>query len=407
MTAHRVLAIVATLVVVAALVLWHSHRGSTNHQASSSDRSPNTVAARAAPNSLEGAIDLRTDVGPDADHPAAPAREMIARDPDSAARLWLSRAENVLRARNRKEYGDEVARLMELPYDQAWGPLVEKAKDDVHAALAASFIQSICTAESTRQGQPHGRERPASSFYKNLPDAMKPFIDRIAELHTADYERRVEHCGGVGNGLDLAFMFLDRFFRPDNLEAQIEVAGENDNKPQAIADLRAILAKQDSARGRSVLGDLLMQSDDETESTEGRAMLEQLAPDDPEAANRLAYCLQNGCGGSQPDPAAARSWLEVSAGLGDWLGLSEIEHALADSGDNAGAWAWSVYALDLALDGCFEMISPSHIHIAAAARTEAQRKAVLTPTEQNAGLAINYAISGRWEKRARQRLSCD
>ena len=31
----------------------------------------------------------------------------------------------------------------------------------------------------------------------------------------------------------------------------------------------------------------------------------------------------------------------------------------------------------------------------------------LTPAEQNAGLAIGYAISGRWEKEARERLACD
>lgn len=403
MSAHRGLAIVVALVVIAAIVLWHSHLGSASHQASSSERSPDTVAARTRPNALNGAVGI----GSDAKHPAAPARDMIAHDPDSAARLWKLRAESVLRAKNSKEYGEEVARLMELPYDEAWGPLVEKAKDDIHAALAANYIQSICTAESTRQGQPHGRERPASSFYKNLPNAIKPFIDRVAELHTEDYEQRVAHCDGVGETLDLFLMFVDNFFRPDNIDARIEVAGGDSDKAQAIADLRAILAKQDSARGRSVLGDLLMQSEDASERIEGRAMLEQLAPDDPEVAVRLAYCLQIGCGDSEPDPAAARSWFEVSAGLGDSLGLSEIEHALVDSGDRAGAWAWSLYGLDLALDGCFEMLSPSHIFIARAAQTEAERKASLTPAEQNAGLALNYAISGRWEKQARERLSCD
>jgi hypothetical protein len=65
-----------------------------------------------------------------------------------------------------------------------------------------------------------------------------------------------------------------------------------------------------------------------------------------------------------------------------------------------------VYALDLALAGCFETLSVSHIYVAAAARTEAQRKAALTPAEQNAGLAISYAIFGRFERQAKERLSC-
>jgi len=135
-------------------------------------------------------------------------------------------------------------------------------------------------------------------------------------------------------------------------------------------------------------------------------MLEQLAPDDPDVANRLGYCLQNGCGGLKPDLIAARSWFEVSAGLGDSIGLSEIEHALAEGGDSAGAWAWSVYALDLALDGCFVSLSASHIFVAPAALIEAQARAALSPAEQNAGLAISYAIFGRWERLAKERLSC-
>jgi hypothetical protein len=397
--AHRALVFVAVIAVLAALLVWRSRRHGIDPHAD--DRSV-TAPSRAPSLSTGNATD-----GARAPDPlAAPAPEMIARDPEAAARLWRTRAKNVLRAKNTKEYGDEVARLLELPYDEAWGPLVEKAKTDARAALAATFIRSICTGESTRQG-PRGRERPASTFYKDLPDAMKPFIDRIATVQTDEYEQRVARCKGIGDTADVMMMVIDTYMRPDNLEAQIYVAGENDDKRQAIADIRAILAKQDIARGRVLLGDLLMQSGDAAERTEGRAMLEQLAPDDPEVANRLAYCLQNGCGGSVPDLVAAHSWLEVSAGMGDEGGLSGIEHALADAGDNAGAWAWSVYALDLALDGCFEIFYPSHRHIASAAQTEAQRKAGLTPAEQNAGLAISYAIAGRWEKQAKERLSCD
>jgi hypothetical protein len=50
---------------------------------------------------------------------------------------------------------------------------------------------------------------------------------------------------------------------------------------------------------------------------------------------------------------------------------------------------------------------PSHRHVASAAQTEAERKAGLTPAEQNAGLAISYAIEGRWAKQAKERLACD
>ena len=49
----------------------------------------------------------------------------------------------------------------------------------------------------------------------------------------------------------------------------------------------------------------------------------------------------------------------------------------------------------------------SHMNVAWAAQEEARRKAVLTPAEQNAGLAISYAIAGRSERQAKERLSCD
>lgn len=395
MNARRALVLAAAIAVLAAFFVWRSHRGTEPHDAQRSAAAPSPASA---PSRIDAA---------DAGRVVAPAPEAIARDPEAAARLWTAHAKDVMRAKNRKEFGDEVARLLDLPYDESWGPLVELAKSDVRAALALTLIRSICTGEATRQGQPHGRERPASSFYKDLPDMMKPFIDRIAELHTEEYEQRVARCGGIGSTSDVAMQLLDTFMRPDNVDAQVYVAGENADKPQAIADLRAILARQDNARGRFVLGDLLMESDDAAGRAEGRAMLEKLAPSDPQVASRLAYCLENGCGGSQPDRTAARSWIEVSAGMGDVGGLAEIEHALLDAGDTAGAWAWSIYALDLALDGCFEVAYPSHRYVANAAQSEAQRKAVLTPAEQNAGLAISYAIEGRWEKQAKERLGCD
>ena len=54
-------------------------------------------------------------------------------------------------------------------------------------------------------------------------------------------------------------------------------------------------------------GDLLtklLKSDDAGERAQGRAMIEQLAPDNPEAATRLGDCLLHGCAGAAPPRAA-------------------------------------------------------------------------------------------------------
>jgi hypothetical protein len=404
MSAARALAIVSAFALAAALVLRYSHFETARSITPSIERSAKATASRATSTVLAESVDTNSE----AERPPAPAREMIERDPEAAARLWAAHAGHVLRAKNRKLYGDEVTDLLDLPYDEAWRQLFAKAKaGDLRAATAASYIEAICVGEGTRGDTRHREARPASSTDEGLPPAMKAFVDRIAALHTQDYEERVSHCAGVGHANDAAYEFFDEFYQSDNVDAQIEVAGGNPDSAEAIADLRAIVSKQDNAHARAVLGDLLMQSGDAAERSEGRAMLEALAPDNPEIANRLAYCLQNGCGGAAPDLAVARAWFEASAGLGDQGGMAETVRAFEDDGNRAGMWAWSLYALDLALDGCFEMFHPSQGAVASAALTEALRRTELTPPEQNAGLAMYYEIAGRWEQQAREHLSCD
>jgi len=403
--ARRVLAIVAGVALASAFVAWHWHRTAVAHRALAKANQLSATSAASPTSSI--AVDNPTATSADLKRPAAPTVEFIARDPAAAAQAWQSRAWNALYARNRKEFGEDVARLMQLPYNEAWDKLLASAKGgDIGAGAAAMQIESICKAESTRVVRPNAKVLPASAYYKDLPDAWKPFVDRLGELHDEDH-RRITQCEGVGDAFDLATLFFDRFFTADNPEAQVEVAGSNRDHMQAIADLREILAAHDVPRGRAGLGDLLMRSDDAAERAEGRAMLEALAPDNPYVATSLAYCLEHGCGGAKPDPEAARPWLEQADGVGDELALSYLIESLKQNGDRAAAWAWAHYALDLALDGCFEAFVPMYMEIAGRASDEAKTKAVLTPAEQNAGLAIGYAISGRWEKQARERLACE
>jgi hypothetical protein len=65
-----------------------------------------------------------------------------------------------------------------------------------------------------------------------------------------------------------------------------------------------------------------------------------------------------------------------------------------------------LYRLDPALAGCFEMFYPSDRAVAMAAQDEPRHGAALSPAQYNAGLAAFYAISGRWQRRAHERLAC-
>ena len=99
-------------------------------------------------------------------------------------------------------------------------------------------------------------------------------------------------------------------------------------------------------------------------------------------------------------------WIEEAAGNGDDSGLWTLLQRLDADGDATDAWAWPLFRLDLALAGCFETLTPTDLYIGAAAANEVRRRSGLSPAQQNAGLARYCEISGRWEKAARERLSC-
>jgi hypothetical protein len=340
--------------------------------------------------------------------PDAPSRDLIGRDGAAAAELWQARASRVMFAKNSKEFGDEVARLMQLPYDEAWAPLRDLADaGSVAAATALALIASICNVETSIQDQkPRKPPSAASGVLKGLPQNWKPFVDRLAEIERSQHNERVSHCAGIGDKWDFAELLLDKFLQSDHPDVLADMVADNADANQAIADLRELIAKGAGPHAEFMLADRLLVQRDPAQQTEGRALLERLAPDDPIVATRLAYCLIHGCEAFAAQPAAARPWLEQAAGGGDAFGASLLMQDLDARGDVAGAWAWSLYNLDLALDGCLELITPSYRAVASAAENESRRKAALSPEQQNAGLATFYEISGRWESKAKERMAC-
>jgi hypothetical protein len=336
---------------------------------------------------------------------AAPSRDLIGRDGVAAAQLWQARARDVMFAKGRKEYGEEVARLMQLPYDQAWGPLLDLADaGNTAAATALLLIASNCNAEQYFQNQKP--PSAASVFFKGLPESWKPFVDRLAEIEHTEHVERVSHCAGTGDKFDLVDLVLDKYLQSDHPDVLADMVADNTDATQAIADLREVIAKGAGAHAEFMLADRLLTQRDPAQQAEGRALLERLAPEDPAVAARLAYCLVHGCDAFVAQPAAARPWLDAAAGGGDEFGTSLLIEELDAQGNVVDAWAWSLYTLDLALGGCYELIVPTYRAVAAAARNESVHKGKLSPVQQNAGLASFYEISGRWERKAKERMAC-
>lgn len=402
MKARAAIAIVVLLVSLMAIVSVVRHRRVALASSSSA------ASAATASNRREGGTNGDNSgpaSQPAAPLPARPSRELITLDSDAAARLWQARVEQVLLAKDRKQYGAEAAQLLRLNPDQAWRELTERAKaGDMQAAAASVRIASLCVPFD--EAADTARQPMFSRRYPDLSETWISFLGRLDAIQKDIRRERVSHCEGVGKPDDAMGTLFDLEFRAENPEAQIGIAAENKNDAEAIADLRKVAAATGLERAKFVLGDRLLVSRDPAEQAEGRALLEQVAPNDPFVAVRLGRCLADGCEAFPADPPAARAWFEQAAGAGEEFGLILLASDLDASGEKVAAWAWSLYALDLAISGCFEIISPSYRNIASAAQDEARRKALLSPAEQNAGLAMSYAIFGRWERQAKERLSC-
>lgn len=393
---------IAAVVFLALTAAWLVHR----HRRMDALAAIRAGSAAAAPK----AIDPSSDAGsPDSiasgKLPAMPSRDLIASDGIRAARLWQARAEAVMFAKRRKELGEDIARLLLLPYDKAWDGLMALAEDgDMKAMLALAQIGSWC--QIAANDPVRKLEQPASTTSHDLPAEWKPFIDELGRLEQAERSERYSHCPDVGDPMDLLDLAFDKYFTPDNPDALAEIAADNDDRAQAIADLRDLIAKGARSPAENYLAGMLIRQPDAAQQAEGRATLERLAANDPDVAVYLGSCLANGCDAFAADPDAAQPWLERAAGLTGNLGLVQMMAYLDRRGDATDAWAWSLYNFDLALAGCLETIQPDYRGLAWAVRDEERRRKALHAEQHNAGLAAYYEITGRWEKEARDRLAC-
>ena len=330
--------------------------------------------------------------------------EMITHNAAAAARAWQANAQRVIEAKDAKEFGAENAALLRLPIDETWKALKARSKSgDEQALILMNGLSSLCDSERTYRRTPLKPD-----FRARLPEGWAPFVDRLHEMQADAHEIRMSRCDGVGRESfrDFLLDYIDRFLRADNPEAKLAIAGDNPDDAEAIADLRELARETPSPGADAILGSRLLRSSDPSRQNEGRAILGRLAPDNPTVAVELGHCLTEGCDHFVANPSAAMPWIEIAAGLGDQTGLNMMAKALDASNDAAGAWAWSSYALELALAGCFESIAPTYRYIAYAAVDESRRRHSLDAAQHNAGLARFYAISGRWQRKAMERLSC-
>ncbi len=89
---------------------------------------------------------------------------------------------------------------------------------------------------------------------------------------------------------------MDRFLEPADPEVQLEIAQDEEDDAQAIADRREIAAEHPAAKAKRALAGRLMKSGDPAAQAEGRTALEALANDDTDAAIELAFCAGQSIG---------------------------------------------------------------------------------------------------------------
>jgi hypothetical protein len=398
--------VVAVALILAAIGVWHVGQPSAGRKAHIADTTSREKAVSRVPSASVpiGSTGNSNEAPPSADAPPIVSSEMIARDAEAAAEAWRAKAQRVIEAKNVKEFGAGNAALLHLPVDEAWKALQARAKSGDKAALVLmNYLSSLCV-----QGETYRRTPLKPGYLAGLPEGWALFIDRLHEMQADAYEARVSHCDGIGQDSlrDFLLDHIDRLLRADDPEVKLGIVSDNPDDTQAIADLRELARESPSRQVDDALGSRLLRSADTSQQAEGRAILERLAPDDPIVAIELAYCLTEGCDHFAANPPAAMPWIEIAAGLGEQAGFFMMAKALDASNDAASAWAWSNYALGLALAGCFEAGVPTYVYVVNAAVDESRRRHSLNATQHNAGLAEYYAISGRWQRKAMEHLSC-
>jgi hypothetical protein len=350
-----------------------------------------------------------------------PRADSIAADATGSAERWRERAERVVRAKNARLFNADVARLLDLPPDQAWHALVDRAlAGDLAAGTAALQIAILCNTLSPGDGYVNGtRPNTARRLHAKLSPSWQNFLDAIETRSRDDLRQRIGHCDGVSGATDFALLMLDHFLEPTDPDVQLEIARDEEDDARAIADLREIAAKHPAANTKRALGERLMESTEPAARAEGRAALEALAADDADAVIALAFCAGQSpsmgdasafafrpCHAFDDDPAGASQWIERAAGLGDHASLMRWTAKLANDGRTVDAWAWSLYRLDLAMRGCFEIGRPDFVYLGLAADGEEELRKTLDAKQENAGRAIANEIAGRWTAEATARLDC-
>jgi hypothetical protein len=397
--------VVAAILILAAAGVRRIDRGSVRSPLENAGASHKDATSHASPAFARiGAIRDSDEAPPSADALPIVSSEMIARDASAAAEAWRMKAQRVIDAKNVKEFGAGNAALLRLPIDEAWKALQARAKSgDKHALMLMNWLSAACD-----QGRTYRRTPFKPGYLAGLPEGWAPFIERLHDQQADAHEARMSRCDGVGRESlrDFLLDHIDRLLRSDDPEVKLGIVSDNPDDAEAIADLRELARETPGPEVDGMLGSRLLRSADSSQQAEGRAILERLASDDPTIAIELAYCLAEGCDHFAANPPAAMPWIEIAAGLGEQAGFFMMAKALDASNDAASAWAWSNYALGLALAGCFEAGVPTYVYVVNAAVDESRRRHSLNATQHNAGLAEYYAISGRWQRKAMEHLSC-
>ena len=339
-----------------------------------------------------------------------PALEMtyIDSDPRRAASEWFARAESVVAEKRVRDYGAAAASLAALPPAQAWTELVRLSKQgDAGAAAAAADLANECARLREQRASQALYSQPAQPFKHAWPPPWDRFAAAMQAEESSRREARTDSCAGIGGVLDFATMAIDRFVRPDNPDAQLWEAEHVESDAEAIPLLRDLAARMGTEDAQRVLGERLFASRDPSESAEGLAMLVSLAETDRSAAGLLVSCYLSGCGGVSPDPVQAQLWMQAGAGLGDQTDAILLNNALADAHDNASAWAWAMYAFELAASGCLESGQARATTLLQNARRALDWDNLLAPSQHAQALELLQAVRARWLARAASSLHCE
>lgn len=278
--------------------------------------------------------------------------------------------------------GDEIAGLMQLPLDEAWTALEQRAlAGDARAAEALNALSGNCSFDPFdpgRRGEKYRFMRDRASAGLAAPD--RAFVHGALDTELLAIESDEQACRAAGLGRDrlvrLAERRLETLGRPEAPPSGDDSHAWLEYYARAFPPIeQSPFPTEPSPQARRWLERI----DDALDPAAWRELSRE-APDDPALVARIAYCALAKCGDLPPEAwDEATHYVERAAQNGLPQAIQSVIAREVEASALAQAHAWAEFGMWIIESGCFAV--PQALEYADLARERAAIATRLTAVQ--------------------------